>query len=61
MPFGPSRYDPEIYLIENPIHRYNLTSRQNVMKLNPDGSLDIYLQDSSPGGVGVELASDSFR
>ena len=42
-------YDPEIYLIENPIHRYNLTSRQNVMKLNPDGSLDIYLQDSSPG------------
>ncbi len=42
-------YDSEIYLIENPIHRYNLTSRQNVMKLNPDGSLDIYLQDSSPG------------
>jgi len=42
-------YDSEIYLIENPIHRYNLTSRQNVMKLNPDGSLDIYLQNSSPG------------
>ncbi len=42
-------YDSEIYLIENPIHRYNLTSRQNVMKLSPDGSLDIYLQNSSPG------------
>ncbi len=42
-------YDSKIYLIENPIHRYNLTSKQNVMKLNPDGSLDIYLQNSSPG------------
>ena len=42
-------YDSSGYIVENPINRYSLNSKQNLMKFNPDGSLDIYLQNSSPG------------
>ena len=42
-------YDSSGYLVENPMKRYNLNSKQNELKLNPDGSLDIYLQSTSPG------------
>ncbi|KTD57167.1 hypothetical protein Lsai_1771 [Legionella sainthelensi] len=36
------------YTVENPIHRYSLGS-DNQMKLNDDGSLTIYIQNTNPG------------
>ncbi|WP_242606196.1 DUF1254 domain-containing protein [Legionella cincinnatiensis] len=36
------------YTVENPIHRYSLGS-DNQMKRNADGSLTIYIQNTSPG------------
>lgn len=36
------------YPIENPINRYSLGS-DNDLKLNPDGTVTIYLQSTSPG------------
>ena len=47
--FGRLRCMTHRYLVENPMKRYNLNSKQNELKLNPDGSLDIYLQSTSPG------------
>jgi len=41
-------YDKDGFPIDNPIDRYALGDRDN-MKLNKDGSLDIYIQAKSPG------------
>ncbi|WP_210496662.1 DUF1254 domain-containing protein [Microvirga antarctica] len=41
-------YDEDYFFVENPINRYSISVRQN-LKANPDGSIDLYLQNASPG------------
>jgi hypothetical protein len=40
---------PGYFLIPNPIHRPSIRDRSKNLKYNADGSIDIYLQASSPG------------
>jgi hypothetical protein len=42
-------YNAEYFFVDNPLNRYNLSQR-NTFKLNPDGSVDLYLQHESPKG-----------
>lgn len=41
-------YDESMFFVANPLNRYSISPRQN-LKSNPDGSIDLYLQNSSPG------------
>ncbi len=41
-------YDKDGYFIANPIHRYAIGDRDK-LKFNPDGSLDLYIQNKDPG------------
>ena len=41
-------YDPQFFFVANPINRYSIRSRQN-LKSNPDSSMDLYIQNRSPG------------
>ena len=41
-------YDAGYFFADNPLNRYNVSSRSNFEK-NPDGSVDIYIQNRSPG------------
>jgi len=41
-------YDDQYFFVPNPINRQNISSR-NKFKANPDGSVDIYVQNESPG------------
>ncbi len=41
-------YDENVFFVANPLNRYSISPRQN-LKSNPDGSIDLYLQSSSPG------------
>jgi hypothetical protein len=41
-------YDGEFFFVPNPLNRYTLSSR-NTFTLNPDGSVDLYIQNQSPG------------
>jgi DNA sulfur modification protein DndE len=41
-------YDPDFFLVNNRLNRYALSS-WNDLTTNPDGSLDIYVQRTSPG------------
>ncbi|WP_276483818.1 DUF1254 domain-containing protein [Paraflavitalea pollutisoli] len=40
---------PQRYLVKNPIGRYSIGDRTPSLKRDPDGSLVIYLQSTSPG------------
>src|SRR5262249_46645725 len=41
-------YDAGYFFVANPLNRYTLSSRSD-LKENEDGSIDLYLQDESPG------------
>ncbi|MBI3407243.1 MAG: DUF1254 domain-containing protein [Planctomycetes bacterium] len=41
-------YNAEMFFVKNPINRYSASMRSNP-KFNKDGSLDIYIQNQSPG------------
>ena len=41
-------YNDKYFFVENPINRYSISARQN-LKPNPDGSIDIYIQNETPG------------
>jgi hypothetical protein len=42
-------YDPQYFFVANPLNKYTVSPR-NALKYNPDGSLDVYVQNQSPGG-----------
>jgi hypothetical protein len=42
-------YNNKSYLAENPINRYSISQNTEGLKYNPEGSLDIYIQNASPG------------
>ncbi len=41
-------YNANYYFVDNPLHRYTLSAR-NDLKVNADGSVDLYLQKDNPG------------
>lgn len=41
-------YDAAYFFVDNPLNKYTVSPR-NALKLNDDGSLDIYIQHESPG------------
>jgi hypothetical protein len=43
-------YAPDMFLFDNPARRYAIGDRTPGLQTNPDGSLDVYLQQSAPPG-----------
>jgi len=41
-------YNAEYFFVDNPLNRYTLSQR-NKLKVNPDGSVDLFIQHESPG------------
>ena len=41
-------YDADYFFVDNPLNRYNLSQR-NKFQTNADGSVDLYIQNESPG------------
>ena len=42
-------YNDKGYFVDNPLNRYSVGTYTEGLKNNTDGSLDIYLQNASPG------------
>lgn len=41
-------YDGQYFFVNNPLNRYSISARQDLQS-NPDGSVDLYVQNESPG------------
>jgi len=41
-------YDADYFFVPNPLNRYSISARQD-LKRNPDGSVDLLIQNDSPG------------
>jgi len=41
-------YNGDYFFVDNPLNRYTVSSRSK-FKTNPDGSIDVYIQNESPG------------
>lgn len=41
-------YDAAYFFVDNPLNRYTISAR-NALKANADGSVDVYIQNESPG------------
>ena len=41
-------YDAGFFFVANPLNRYTVSSRSD-FNVNPDGSVDVYIQNASPG------------
>jgi len=41
-------YNEKYFFVDNPLNRYSISARED-LKANPDGSIDIYIQNKSPG------------
>src|SRR5215813_565670 len=41
-------YDANYFFVSNPINRYSISARQN-LRTNADGSIDLHIQNGSPG------------